>query len=332
VILLACAVLALVPALAGSGHAGAAAAVWGRLLWPLLRTIGLVTLGVFLGQLVQSLGLTVRLAALVRPLLRWGRFSTEARASFAMAFASGAAAHSMLADSHREGRIGRTELVLSALMNGQPSYLVHLPSTVAILLPLTGVAGLTYLGLTFTAAVLRTLLLLAWARLTLRNGAHAPAAPREELPRIEPRRLLQTLVRRLRRILLVVIPVYAGILSVEALGFFDWIREAIATRFLPLVLPVEAIGVVMLSLMAEFTSAAAAAGALLDSGVLTTRHTIVALLVGTILATPLRSLRHQIPVYTGIFSPRLGFLLVALSQTLRAGSVALVGLAYAMLG
>ena len=69
-------------------------------------------------------------------------------------------------------------------------------------------------------------------------------------------------------------------------------------------LPMKAASVVMFSVAAEFTSGMAAAGALLQAGALTVPQTVIALVLGNIVATPVRALRHQLATNVGIFSPR----------------------------
>jgi hypothetical protein len=89
--------------------------------------------------------------------------------------------------------------------------------------------------------------------------------------------------------------------------------------------------VVVFSLVVESTSGYAAAGALLGAGSLTTAQTILALLLGNIIATPVRALRHQTPYYMGIFPPRLGVQLVLITQAFRLGSLILVGTVFVLL-
>jgi hypothetical protein len=69
----------------------------------------------------------------------------------------------------------------------------------------------------------------------------------------------------------------------------------------------------------------------LEAGTLTIRETVIALLLGNVVATPVRALRHQLPYYMGIFRPKLGVLLITLGQTLRVISVIIVGAAYVLL-
>jgi hypothetical protein len=141
----------------------------------------------------------------------------------------------------------------------------------------------------------------------------------------------QKFLKRLQRIMLLVIPVYVVVMLVSQLGFFAWLRLKLAGGITSAVVPVEAMSVVIFSLVAEFTSGFAAAGALLDAGTLTIRQTVIALLLGNIVATPVRALRHQLPYYMGIFRPKLGVLLIALGQTLRVISVIIVGTVYVLL-
>jgi hypothetical protein len=93
-------------------------------------------------------------------------------------------------------------------------------------------------------------------------------------------------------------------------------------------LPVEAASVVIFSVAAEFTSGMAAAGALLDAGALTVPQTVIALMLGSMVATPFRALRHQLPSHAGIFSPGLGGELLVLSQGLRILSLLVVLIPY----
>jgi len=94
---------------------------------------------------------------------------------------------------------------------------------------------------------------------------------------------------------------------------------------------VESLSVVILSFVAEFTSGFAAAGALLDSGVITIKQTVIALLTGNIVAFPIRAIRHQLPRYIGIFSPKMGTGMLLMGQFFRVTSIIFVGVCYYLL-
>jgi hypothetical protein len=115
---------------------------------------------------------------------------------------------------------------------------------------------------------------------------------------------------------------------VTAMGGFDAARGWLARFVVTSLLPVESLSVVILSFAAEFTSGFAAAGALMEAGVLTVKQTVIALLAGNVVAFPIRALRHQLPRYMGIFSPAMGLQLLLLGQTLRVISLVAVGVGY----
>jgi hypothetical protein len=58
----------------------------------------------------------------------------------------------------------------------------------------------------------------------------------------------------------------------------------------------------------------------------------MALLIGNILAFPVRALRHQLPRYIGIFSPRMGTQILLMGQGFRIASIIVVGINYYWVG
>ncbi len=310
--------------------------LYDHLASPLLRLVLYMGVGLLVGQAIESLGWAARLGGWARPLLRWGHLKEESGAGFTAAFFSGILANTMLLTFYQEGKISRQEMTLTYLVNsGLPVYLLHLPTTFFIILPLTRQAGLIYLGLTLAAAVLRSAGLLAYARrrlpVILGTGSPvnvAPPAPKESLAR----EIWQKFQRRFSRVIFYTLPIYIFIFVVNDWGLFKWLREATAAHVALSFLPVEAASVVIFSVATEFTSGMAAAGAFLQAGALTVKQTVLALVLGNIVATPIRTLRHQLPSHVGIFSPKLGTELLLLSQGLRLISLILVALPYGMWG
>ena len=87
--------------------------IWGQLLWPLIRILLLVSLGLLVANFIEALNWTQRLAVLARPLIRFGRLSSITGASFIMAFFSGVSANSMLSEAFDQEKINKRELVLA---------------------------------------------------------------------------------------------------------------------------------------------------------------------------------------------------------------------------
>ena len=195
--------------------------LWKRLVKPLLRMTLLISLGLFAGQIIEASGWTGSLSAIVRPLMRWGHLPDGSGASFTTAFVSGTAAQAMLVTFHEEGSLTKKEVILTSLLNGLPAYFLHLPTTFFIILPLAGQAGLLYLVLTLLATLLRTAGLVTYSRFSL------PARPVEMADEKKTKKDWQALiqdtwqkfVKRLKRIMLLVVPVYLVVMLVSQLVF-----------------------------------------------------------------------------------------------------------------
>jgi hypothetical protein len=299
---------------------------------PLLRLLLYMGVGLLIGQAIESLGWAAKLGGWAAPLLGWGHLKPESGASFTAAFFSGIMANTMLVTFYQEGKIDRRELMLTYLFNnGLPTYLLHLPTTFFIILPLTRQAGLIYLGFTAAAALLRSAVILAYSRWRLPAVSGGEALTVTPPPQKE--KILQEIwgkfQRRFARVVVYTLPIYILIFLANDYGVFRWLREAAAAHVSVSFLPVEAASVVIFSVAAEFTSGMAAAGAFLQAGTLTVSQTVMALILGNIVATPIRALRHQLPSHMGIFSPKLGTELLILSQAVRLLSLIAVALPYA---
>jgi hypothetical protein len=305
-----------------------------KLFFPLLRLLFYLALGLMVGQLIETLGWTAKLARLVRPLTRWARLREEAGAAFVASFLSAILANTMLMAFHEEGKLSRRDLATTYIVNnGLPMYLVHFPTTFFIVISLAGRAGLVYLAITFAGACLRSLGALCYGRIALLQdrvdkGTDLPVvSPRtEERPQAGP--FWDRFRDRLLRVILYTIPIYVLIFLVNEWGVFVWLRTVTVHHFPLEAFPVEKAGIVIFSFAAEFSSGMAAAGALLDAGALTVKQTAVALILGTILSTPIRAVRHQLPTHAGIFKLRLGTELLVLSQGLRVVSLIAVTAVY----
>jgi hypothetical protein len=242
----------------------------------------------------------------------------------------------MLYDFWREGKISRQQLILTNLANQLPAFFLHLPTTVFIVLPLTGWAGGLYFILTFLAAVLRLALVMFWGRWRLASGddqaVDADSALRPHKKTASPLTVIkQKLPSRLMNVAAYVVPIYIAVFLLNSAGLFEWTRQWLARWVTASFVPVEALSLVVLSFAAEFTSGFAAAGALLQQGVLTIKQGVLALLIGNVVAFPIRALRHQLPRLMGIFTPKLGFQILLLGQGFRITSLVFVGVIYYLL-
>ena len=327
-----------------------------RLGLPLVRLMGLISMGLLTGQIIEAMGWTRQMAILARPLFRYSKMGDHCSAAFTMAFLTGEAANAMLLEFYEENKISKLQLFLANYINQFPAFFLHLPTTMFIVLPLTGIAGGYYFLLTFLATVFRTFCFLAFGHFFFKGsdrirseqigpekdspngqtGGHTneTQSKKERTDRKKPeftailKIIKNRLPVRIANIFTWVLPIYTLVYILNANGAFDYLNKALSSYVTMTLLPVESLSVIILSFAAEFTSGFAAAGALLNAGVLTVKQTVMALLLGNVLAFPIRALRHQLPRYMGIFSPKMGLQLLISGQLFRVLSILFIGTLY----
>ncbi len=312
------------------------AGLWHGLGWPLCRLLLFVSLGILAGNFIEALNWTRQVARLARPLIRLGRLSDVTGASFSMAFFSGVASNTMLAEAYDQQKLSKRELVLANLFNSLPRFFLHLPTVFFLTAPLIGSAAIHYVGITLGAAVMQTLAVVGLGRILLPGGngdAGTGGAGRRPDKTVTLREALERswkrFKRRIRKIVRYMVPIYIVFYFLSRYGVFHSVEQFLGSHlaFLSWLKP-QALGIVALHLSAEFAAGLAAAGALLDQASLGVRDVVLALMVGNILSTPMRAIRHQFPYYAGIFPPRLAVELIVYSQVFRVGAVLLATAVY----
>jgi len=308
--------------------------LWQGLGWPLLRLVFFISIGLMIGNLIESLNWTHGVARLASPFVRIAHLSDITGASFSMAFFSAVTSNTMLSEAYEQKKITKQELIFANLFNSLPTYFLHLPTLFFLAVPLIKGVAFVYVGLTFFAAFLRTVCILVVGRIVLPGNKEHCVTCRLEENRVSS--LSQAFdkawlrfQKRIKRILVITVPIYTAVFILNRFGMFTLLEEGLAqhVKFLAWLDP-ESLGVVALQLTAEISAGLAAAGALLDNGSLETRQVVLALLAGNVLSSPMRAVRHQFPFYAGVFQPKLAAELITYNQIFRTGSIILVGIFY----
>jgi hypothetical protein len=311
--------------------------LWQGLGWPLLRLVFFISLGLMIGNLIESLNWTHGVARLAAPLVRIAHLSDITGASFTMAFFSAVTSNTMLSEAYEQKKITKQELIFANLFNSLPTYFLHLPTLFFLAVPLIKSVAFVYVGLTLFAAFLRTVCILVVGRIVLPGGKENCVTCRLEENRVSS--LSQALdkawlrfQKRIKRIVVITVPIYTAVFILNRFGMFIFLENWLAhhVKFLAWLHP-EGLGVVALQLTAEISAGLAAAGALLDNGSLEARQVVLALLAGNVLSSPMRAVRHQFPFYAGVFQPKLAAELITYNQAFRTGSIILVGIFYYLL-
>jgi hypothetical protein len=239
----------------------------------------------------------------------------------------------MLSEAFDKGQMSKKELILANLFNSLPRFFLHLPTTFFLTAPLIKMGALLYVGLTFSAAILQTVFVVLCGRMLLPVNDGAGDIPLPQHTKIGWKEAISKSFKRLKKrigkILMFMIPVYLLFFLFNRYGLFARMEEFLANEawFLSWLNP-QSLGIVVLHVTTEFSAGLAAASILLAQNSLSYKEVVLALLVGNILSTPIRAIRHQLPYYTGIYTPRLALQLVGISQIARAFCVILVAVVY----
>lgn len=310
------------------------ATLWHSLGWPLLRLLIGLAAGLLVANLLEALRWTRHLAKLAAPLARAAHLRDVAGASFSLAFVSPAAANGLLSESHNMGELSRNELMLANLFNSLPAYLVHTPTIFLLTWPVLGMPAVVYVGLTLLAAAGRTGFTIVLSRRLLPpppQGCIACQGLKEQSTGWSAalRKAWKRFLRRLPKLLFFTAPIYVLMFFLQRSGYFAVAEAWLATHmgWLSFLKP-QAMGIIVLHLAAELGAALGAAGSVLQTGGLSPRDVVLALMVGNILSTPMRAIRHQLPSYAGFFRPTLALRLVLANQGLRAASMTVVTIIY----
>jgi hypothetical protein len=294
-----------------------------KLVKPILRLSLAIGGGLLVGIFIETANLTARLGRVFAPLLRLGHLKEPSALAFTTAFFSSAAASTMLMSAYQDEKISRRELMISALTLTFPAFFAHLPSMFFIITPLVGMLGVYYLGILLGGDILRTSAYLLAGRLTLPPYQPVPldAATQPSSWKEIWHATLQKFFTRLYSILVITIPVFMGVFLAQEGGLFAWLKGHFTVLLQGSQIPVEAVSILVFSLAAEAAGMFAAAGALLAGQAMSPAAVLFTLVLGTIISSPMRAVRHQMPFYLGVYTPKLGFRLMVLSQLFRTLSL-----------
>ena len=307
--------------------------LWKGAAKPIFRLVVFISIGLFVGQVLESTGYSAKIGKAVQPLTRRAHLPHQSAVAFAAAFVSGVTANSLLLHQ-LEGRRHQPEGTGTKQSPECEPAVLPASSADDAVHPCAAcrLGGADLSGLTFSAAVLRfaaTVGLSHWM-LPKREEFPGSGGPTPVKGRDAWAEIWEKFRSRLLRIFVMIVPIYLAVSLAAKQGLFDWLRDVLTGLMVHTIIPVEAMSLVVFSIAAEFTSGVAAAGALLQAGELGVKEVVLALMIGSMAAAPVRALRHQLSHYMAIFSPKQGLTLLVIGQSSRLVSLLVVSVLFAV--
>lgn len=302
-------------------------------LKPLLNLFTGLAVGLFFASFLEALNLTQYIAKLTRPFAKYAHLNSVSATSFALALFSPASANAMLGEALQTKKITEKEVIISNLFNSLPSTLTHIPAFFFMSFPILGKAAVIYTCISFVTALFRTAATILIGRFLL------PACELEEhnsAQKMPEKRLWQEALsiawkrfaKRLPRLLFIGIPVYFLMFYLQYFGCFksmeNWLVNSLGFDFLK----PESISIIVLYMAAELRASLIAGGTVYQAGLLTANEVVLALLIGNVLSTPMRGIRHQLPAYASYYPPYFALKLLCCNQFSRVLAMALVAALY----
>lgn len=301
---------------------------------PVLQIFLGLAVGLFLASLLESLNVTKKIAVLTRPFVKYAHLSDISAASFALALFSPASANAMLGEALRNKQISEKEAVISNLFNSLPSTLTHIPTFFFMSFPILGRAAVIYTSISVCTACFRTAATILVGRFFLPECTYQKeiqnAVP-EEKPVFWKQALKSAYGRfrkRLPRLLFIGIPVFCLMFYLQKFGFFDYVEKLMVDSLGFGFVKPESLSVIVLYMAAELRASLVAAGAVYQAGILTANEVVLALMIGNVLSTPMRGIRHQLPAYASYYPGTFAVKILFYNQFSRVLSMALVAVGF----
>ncbi|MFW5846048.1 MAG: hypothetical protein ACOCXJ_07465 [Planctomycetota bacterium] len=122
--------------------------------------------------------------------------------------------------------------------------------------------------------------------------------------------------RTMRRLVLVLVPTYALMATLQYYGFFKWLALTVPGLFSFPFLPAESTAIIPAQAVSLYNGAVMAADQV-AAGAISSKQAVFIILIGSLLTAPFRTLKHALPTYIAVLGPKAGSVMAVSAQVLR---------------
>lgn len=295
------------------------------------RVLIIMFVSLYVSQVLIEAGLFKKLEFMGRPLARLANLPHESGVTFLASFGSVLAGNTIVAKLYQEGKIDRSQTLLTALLNTTPVYVKEtFTYQIPVMIPLLGIkVGLLYFLTFIVSGIIKTLFVIVYGRMRLKGPESAERSVDPNFANTD-----MTTQRKFRRkfgevfvlaftsqrkiflkistiFILTTFTIFLLINNGVITGLVDYVRPLTDFFKLPpsCVLPISTY---MFSPLVGATSL----GAMLKDGILSDLQGITACVLGSLLMLPIFTLRYSFARYTSIFGFSLGSSILLVSTSL----------------
>lgn len=280
-----------------------------EIIYGTIRIAIAVSIGTAFASIIQYKGWIEYISFVVKPLLKFGKLPSICGTAFLTALFSNQAAAAVLADGKIEGKISRKEMITGGILNSFPAHMSHLLKTLFVIIPLLGPIAVVYIIISFFVDLIRTILILIYTRKTARPDYKNVAYIETEKELLSWKEIwiktLKRILRVLKRVLYVYIPLYAIMTYAVHAGLFKIISDYIPSAMRHILSP--EVFAILFSKLGGLTASASVAMGILQVNQITAIQVLFALFLGNLLTIPFDTIRRNLPVALGIYPGKDGF-------------------------
>ena len=303
-----------------------------------IRAVLLISAGIVLVNLVSETGIISRIKIISVPFCRISGLSGEAVVSILSMVINPTAGKSMLAEYHREGKVGKEEIVPSLIIGtfpavfGESLFRAQFPTAVVILGP---VLGGIYTFFNLFSTFIQVCGALIYTNLVVRKKRTVPEKEYERVEETEEFRRpnlesLKKAVEKSKRPLKKIIPITFITMIIFWLLTLFGLLEYLNVIFDPVLnligLPGEASAALLAQFM-HFSAGYAVVGSMTDTGILTFGQALVTLILGSMIIITMIYLKYSVPLYIALFGKdgiRVAVIAYAASMTAKVICIGIV--------
>ncbi len=286
-----------------------------------------VGLGAMLGAIVEGRGWYRVFSGSLGRISRAAGLPEIVGLAMPTALASGPGADSMLMASHRRGELPSSALLAGGLCNGVLAHISHLLRVIYPVAAAIGLPGLLFFGVQILGGlIILTTVLLCHRFLAAGQRTAGRKDPPQAggLPSIRswPDTLRFGCLRAaglLFRLACVSVPLILAmewLIRAGALDFWDSLVPAAVSRYFP-----EQLLTIVAAQFGGLIQSATVSAGLLAQGLITRPQILLAMLLGSVLTSPVNTVRRTLPTTLAIYPPRLACLIVFGAQLARLAVV-----------
>ena len=283
--------------------------------------VPVIAIGILVTNYAVNIGLMRKFDRLVLPISKRANISGVSALSVVTCMFSATAAYSVLSEERDAKRISEKEVIATTLISSFPGILSHLFTYfLPVVIPILGfTTGMIYICLRGLVALVKTGLGFVLARMWVGGDAirqdGSPAHHKAQKPvhgsasgnsRISAwNKSVKTTYRMLKRI----VPVMFVTLFLVAILMERGVFQELSVIINPVtdILGLESeVALVSATEILNTYSGLILAGSFFDTGALSAKGVLIALMLGNVISFSTRFAKHSLPLHVSLFGPKLG--------------------------